>query len=109
VFCIFFGHGFFALQQQENWLPFLEVFGFDRSTSLILMLIIGCLDMIVAFWTLIKPNRYVLIYATFWAFAAALMRPITGGNFLELVERAGNWTVPLILFLIINSKKSYGK
>lgn len=105
VFCIFFGHGFFALQQKESWLPFLEIFGFSRDTSLILMLIIGTIDMVVAFWTLVKPNRFILLYASVWAFSAALMRPISGAHFLDFVERAGNWAIPLVLFIILNSQE----
>lgn len=100
VFGIFLGHGVFALYQNEAWIPYLTFWGFNPDRALDLMLVIGVVDIVVALWTAIRPNRYVLIYATVWAFLTALMRPLTGAPIWAFVERAGNWIVPLCLLII---------
>jgi len=42
----------------------------------------------------------VLIYATLWAFATALARPIAGDPIWDFVERTANWTAPLALLIL---------
>ncbi|MBX2815015.1 MAG: hypothetical protein KTR24_03420 [Saprospiraceae bacterium] len=103
VFGIFLGHGMYAWQAQESWVPFLTFWGFSAETAKDLMPIIGVIDILVAIITLIKPNRYILMYAVFWAFATALMRPLTGSLIWAFVERAGNWIVPLCLLLMLRN------
>jgi hypothetical protein len=85
--------------QVINWVLKIGVFG------IFLMPYIGYLDIIVAVSVLIKPLRIILIWAIFWAFLTALMRPIAGGSILDFVERAGNWATPLALLLLINWKE----
>jgi len=60
-------------------------------------------DILVALVVLIKPNKYVLFYAIFWAFATALIRPISGEPFLEFIERSANWAAPLALLLLLRT------
>lgn len=106
VFGIFLGHGVFAVQGNIRWLPFLETVGFSNELAIQIMPIIGILDILVAISVIIKPLRPILMWAVFWAFLTALMRPIAGGSFLDFVERAGNWATPLALLLILDWKKS---
>ncbi len=106
VFGIFLGHGIFAIQGNIRWLPFLETVGFSNESAIQIMPIIGILDILVAISVIIKPLRPILMWAVFWAFLTALMRPIAGGSFLDFVERAGNWATPLALLLILDWKKS---
>ena len=94
VFGIFLGHGIYAIQVNQAWVPFLEKVGFSNDIALQIMPYIGYLDIIVAVSVLIKPLRIILIWAIFWAFLTALMRPIAGGSILDFVERAGNWGNP---------------
>ena len=101
VFGIFLGHGIYAIQVNQAWVPFLEKVGFSNALSLQIMPYIGYLDIIVAVSVLIKPVRVILIWAIFWAFLTALMRPIAGGSILDFVERAGNWATPLALLLLL--------
>ncbi len=103
---IFLGHGIFALKQNLAWVPFLTFWGIPQDSALHLMIVIGILDMIVVLSALFKPNKYILYYATIWAFLTALMRPLTGGSIWAFVERAGNWVVPLCLALVISRKES---
>jgi len=106
VFGVFFGHGIFAIQRNASWIPFLEIFGFSTELAVQIMPFIGMLDILIAISVIFKPLRFVLIWAVFWAFLTALMRPIAGGSFLDFVERAGNWATPLALLLILDWKKS---
>ena len=105
VFGIFLGHGIYAIQVNQAWVPFLEEVGFSNDLAIQIMPYIGYLDIIVAVSVLIKPLRIILIWAIFWAFLTALMRPIAGGSILDFVERAGNWATPLALLLLIKWKE----
>jgi len=105
VFGIFLGHGIYAIQVNQAWVPFLEKVGFSNDLALQIMPYIGYLDIIVAVSVLIKPLRIILIWAIFWAFLTALMRPIAGGSILDFVERAGNWATPLALLLLLKWKE----
>ena len=104
VFGIFLGHGFYAIQVNQAWVPFLEMVGFSNDHAIQIMPYIGILDIIIAISVLIKPLRVILIWAVFWAFLTALMRPITGGSLLDFIERSGNWTAPLALLLLLKWK-----
>ena len=104
VFGIFFGHGIYAFQVNQAWIPFLEAVGFSNNLAHQIMPFIGILDIIIAISVLIKPLRYVLIWAVFWAFLTALIRPIAGGSILDFIERSGNWATPLALFLLLKWK-----
>ena len=105
VFGIFLGHGIYAIQVNQAWVPFLEKVGFSNDIAVQIMPYIGYLDIIVAVSVLIKPLRIILIWAIFWAFLTALMRPIAGGSILDFVERAGNWATPLALLLLLTWKE----
>lgn len=107
VFGIFLGHGIYAIQINQSWVPYLESVGFSDELAIQIMPFIGYLDILIAISVLIKPLRPILIWAVFWAFLTALMRPIAGGSILDFIERAGNWATPLaLLFLLKWAKKT---
>lgn len=107
VFGIFLGHGIYAIQINQSWVPYLESVGFSDELAIQIMPFIGYLDILIAISVLIKPLRPILIWAVFWAFLTALMRPIAGGSILDFIERAGNWAAPLaLLFLLKWAKKT---
>lgn len=106
VFLTFFGHGIFALQGKEVWLPYLTVFGISDMIAYKVMFLIGIIDVIVAVSILVKPLSPIILWAVFWAFSAALMRPVVGQPIWDFVERGSNWIVPLALFVIIHLNKS---
>jgi hypothetical protein len=98
VFGTFLGHGLMAVAVNPGWIPYLTTLGISAGQARIIMPIIGSIDVVVALWVLLKPNKYVILWAVFWAFATALIRPISGELFLAFVERAANWAVPLALY-----------
>lgn len=100
VFGTFLGHGIFALAVRPDWIPYLTTVGFSVESASSLMVLIGALDIIVAITILILPIRIILIWAIIWAFATALIRPVSGAHVLDFVERSANWTVPLVLLFL---------
>jgi len=104
VFGIFLGHGIYAIQVKMAWIPFLETIGFSNELAIQIMPYIGYLDILIAISVLIKPLRIVLLWAIFWAFLTAIMRPLAGGSIIDFIERAGNWVTPLALFLLLKWK-----
>lgn len=100
IFGTFLGHGIFALGVKQSWIPLLSAFGFSEATATTLLPFIGATDITVAFLALLWPVRIVLIWATIWAFATAISRPIAGEPFWDFVERSANWAAPLALLAL---------
>ena len=100
----FFGHGIFAILGNPNWIKYLEFVGFSIETAEKVILMIGVLDVLVAIIILIKPYKYLVLWAFLWTFSTALVRPLAGESIWQFVERASNWAVPLALFCLIHIK-----
>ena len=98
VFGTFLGHGLLAININPAWIPYLTILSFTPVQAQLIMPFIGTVDVIVAFWVLFKPNKYLLIWAFFWALATAVIRPLSGEMLLTFVERAANWAAPLALY-----------
>ncbi|MEK7473485.1 MAG: hypothetical protein AAB668_02015 [Patescibacteria group bacterium] len=107
IFGSFLGHGIFALGIKQGWIPLITAFGFSEPTAITMLPIIGMVDIAVAILALIWPIRIVLIYATLWAFATALARPIAGDPIWDFVERAANWAAPLALLILQGVPKKF--
>ncbi len=100
IFGTFLGHGIFALGVKEGWIPLITAFGFSEATATTMLPIIGTVDVLVAILALVRPIRIVLIWATLWAFATALARPIALDPIWDFVERTANWAAPLALLAL---------
>ena len=100
VFGTFLGHGILALQVNPAWINYLLMVGFSSEQAGYVMPMIGGLDIVLAVWVLIKPNRYILYWMVLWAFLTALMRPLSGASILQFIERAANWAAPLALLYL---------
>jgi hypothetical protein len=96
----FVGHGAFGLMQKPAWLPYFHGFGFGDRTGLALMPVVGTVDILVAVITLVWPRRAVLLWMTAWAAFTALLRPLAGESWWEVIERAGNYGPPLALLVL---------
>lgn len=105
VFLTFLGHGYLALMVNKNWIVYLETAGFSTEKSIILIPLIGILDIIVALVILLRPQKYIVLWAVIWAFSTALIRPISGESIWAFIERCANWGAPLALFFLLNRKK----
>ncbi|MBI3032485.1 hypothetical protein HYY69_03350 [Candidatus Woesearchaeota archaeon] len=100
IFGSFLGHGVFALMIKKSWIPYLTIVGFSEQTATTLLFLIGITDICVALFALFKPLKIVLLWATIWGFATALIRPIAGEPIWDFVERSANWAAPLALLII---------
>ena len=103
----FAGHGLLAIGGKADWAKWIgQLTGVDAATAATLLLLIGIFDVIVALVVLIKPISPILLWAAFWGFWTALVRPLVGQSWLDFVERAANWAAPLALYYFYQSKKS---
>ncbi len=97
----FLGHGIFALQGKKQWIGWIsQLTGADMGLATQLLFIIGISDLIVALFVLIRPIKIVLLWATFWGFWTAILRPIVGEPIWDFIERFANFGAPLALLLI---------
>jgi len=67
------------------------------------MPVVGAVDISVGVLTLIQPVRAVVLYMTFSGFQTACLRPLAGQRVWELLERAGNYGVPLAFLCPLGS------
>ncbi|MBI5405589.1 hypothetical protein HY972_00930 [Candidatus Kaiserbacteria bacterium] len=103
----FIGHGVFALQGKKQWVEWFTIFGIsDAGVATQLLFFIGLLDIAVALVVLVWPVRAVLLWAAFWGFWTALMRPIAGDPIWDFVERWANCGAPLALLLLVGWPRS---
>ncbi len=105
----FAGHGTYALFQRADWSLFITYFGFSYTMAMNLMVIVGCIDFLVALFVLFKPVNIVLYWAVFWTFSVALIRPLTGQSGLEFLERFAFIAAPLALLFLLKFRKKYRK
>lgn len=107
----FAGHGLLAIGGKEQWIPWVQQFtGADVILAKQLLFVVGVMDLLVAFIVLVRPINIVLLWAAFWGFWTALVRPLTGGfdleHILDFIERFANWGAPLALFFLRRQKNS---
>src|SRR3989338_7583534 len=94
----FIGHGVFALQGKQDWVKWFDNFGVtDPGLAVQLLFFIGLADIAVALIIFFKPIRLILLWAVFWGFWTALIRPLVGMPIWDFVERWANWGAPLAL------------
>ena len=96
----FIGHGWVGTGRPAAWLPFFQVFGFSPDFANAIMPVIGAWDIGVGLLMLALPVRWLLIWTAFWGLFTAFLRPLAGQGWLEFLERAGNYGVPLALLLL---------
>lgn len=64
------------------------------------MPLVGTTDIAMGILALFLPIRGLLLWATFWTFWTALLRPLTGEGGWEFLERGGNYRIPLALLVL---------
>ena|SRR3989344_2427415 len=95
----FLGHGVLAINGKEDWINWIvQLASVDASTAGSLLTAIGILDVAVAAIVLVRPMSPVLLWAAFWGFFTALIRPMIGAPIWDFIERFANWAAPLALF-----------
>ena len=102
----FIGHGVFALQVKQGWIPYFTALGISAETATTMLPIIGVMDIALGIFILIRPVPVVLLWMVLWGFWTALLRPIAGEPIWDFVERSTNWGAPLALLLLIGWPKT---
>jgi len=102
----FIGHGAFGVITKAAWLPYFAIFGIPEAWAWKLMPVVGAVDISIGVLTLIQPVRAVVLYMAFWGFQTACLRPLTGQGPWELLERAGNYGVPLAFLCLLGAGRS---
>jgi hypothetical protein len=105
IFGTFLGHGVLALSVHPQWIPFLTSVGISVEDAMTLMSLIGALDLVIATLVLFYPFKIILLWAVFWTFLTALMRPFSGMEIWPFIERFSFWAAPLALLLLNGSPK----
>ncbi len=104
----FIGHGVFALEGKQSWIGWIQKFmDTEATTAATLLFLIGLLDLLVAFIVLVRPMRFVVLWATFWGFWTALVRPFVGESIWDFIERWANWGAPLALLFLLGWPKNW--
>lgn len=104
----FLGHGVFALQGKAQWLGWFANFGItDAALAAQILSLVGLLDLAVALIVLVRPVPAVLLWAAFWGFWTALVRPLVGEPVWDFVERWANWGAPLALLFLVGWPKQW--
>ncbi|HUF26977.1 MAG TPA: histidine phosphatase family protein [Gemmatimonadaceae bacterium] len=103
----FIGHGAFGVIGKAEWLPFFAQVGIGGDMAWRLMPLIGVVDILLGLSVLVAPRRIVLVYMAAWAVWTAALRPMTGDTVFELLERAGNYGVPIAMLLLLGRARSW--
>lgn len=104
----FAGHGVFALEGKAQWVGWIsDLTGVGNGLAIQLLFLVGVFDLVVALMVLLKPIRIALLWAAFWGFWTALVRPFVGLPIWDFVERWANWGAPLALLFILGWPKHW--
>lgn len=101
----FAGHGILAILGKADWISWIsQIINVDAEMATVLLIAIGAMDLVVALIVLVKPIKPILLWAAFWGFWTALLRPIIGQSIWDFVERFANWAAPLALYFYLKDK-----
>jgi hypothetical protein len=109
----FIGHGCLGLLLFKGavgaWPAYFAVVGISHDLALKLMPWVGGVDVVMGLVVLFHPFRALIIYMTAWCVWTALLRPLAGESVWELMERAGNYGVPLALVFLLGGGGLWGR
>jgi len=108
VAACFIGHGAFGIITKAAWVPYFGIWGIPEPWAWRLMPVVGGVDISIGILTLIQPIRAVILYMAVWGLQTAALRPLAGEGAWELLERAGNYGVPLAFLLLLGPGRSIG-
>lgn len=102
----FLGHGTYGFLQKASFVTYLGFAGIPPDLGRSLLPYIGAHDYLLALVVLFAPNRAVLLWGGVWGLWTALLRPLTGESWWEVLDRAGNYGMPLALLLLAGLPRS---
>ena len=103
----FIGHGAFGIRLKEAWLAYFHAMGFNDAVGLRLMPVVGTVDILMGISMLLSPCRAVLLWMSLWGLFTATLRPLAGEPWWEVLERAGNYGVPMTFLALSGWARSW--
>jgi len=104
VALLLIGHGGFGVAvQKAEWYDFFGYFGVPQWAvdSAQLMTVFGWFEILLGVAVLIRPLRGLLLFVLFWKVGTELLRPLVGQELFQFVERAGDYVLPIGLYLLV--------
>src|SRR5437868_3798002 len=84
----FIGHGMLAIGEKKDWISWIvQLTHVSVPTATTLIRYVGYFDLVVAAIILLLPIPVILLWAAFWGFWTALVRPLVGVGWLDFIER----------------------
>jgi hypothetical protein len=96
----FIGHGTYGFLQKPLFAKYLSIIGIPPEIGIHYLPVIGIHDYLVALSVLVLPTRAVLLWGGIWGLWTALLRPLTGETWWEVLDRGGNYGMPFALLLL---------
>jgi phosphohistidine phosphatase SixA len=93
----FIGHGAFGIIGKAEWLPYFAIVGIGDTLAWRLMPVIGTVDILIGVLALARPMWAGFAWAAMWALMTAALRPLAGESVWEVLERAGNYGLPIAI------------
>lgn len=97
----FVGHGAFGVMTRASWLPYFALFGINHELAYRLMPIVGFMDIALGLSLLVTVRPALLAWMVVWTVQTAAVRPMSGEPVWEMLERAGNYGVPIALLMLV--------
>lgn len=104
----FIGHGTYGFLQKASFTKYLGAVGVPPEIGIHWLPVIGAHDYILAIGVLFAPTRAFLLWGAIWGLWTALLRPITGESWWEVLDRGGNYGMPFALFLLAGFPRTMG-
>jgi len=98
------GHGGFGVAvRKAEWYDFFAYLGFPpwAVDSAHLMAVFGWFEIVLGLAVLVRPGRGLLVFVLFWKVGTELLRPLVGQELFQFVERAGDYALPIALYLLV--------
>ena len=97
----FVGHGVAGFYRPVGWIPYFTFFGIPETFAYNhLTYVTGTVDIALGVLLLVRPMRALMLHMAVWGLLTALMRPLTGESWFELLERGANYGMPLALLVL---------
>lgn len=101
----FTGHGAFGLLGKDSWVIYIETLSFQKESASWLLPLVGTIDILIGVVAFFFPRKVFFLYMSLWGLFTASLRPFSGENFFEFIERSYNWGVPLLFLLLHKNRK----
>lgn len=98
------GHGGLGIwAHKPEWVNFFGWFGISPATVAAQHLSqwVGVFEIALGLAVLIRPLRSLLLFVLVWKLGTELLRPLVGQNNYQVVERAGDFVLPIALIWVV--------